>query len=140
MEHKQAPHFQSDIPPHLLANVSPQERYIMEHLSILGQRGVWLEQVQKEQSNSLENLKGITEEIKAQTTKTNGSVLLLKDQAKKAEEVVNFYNSGKRLINNKLFVLASVFGAIVFFSYVAPWLMLNGKAILPTIFKAILGA
>jgi len=133
MINKEVPDFQSDIPEHLLANVSPQDKYIMENISILSQRGDWLAKVQGEQVKALE-------EIRIQTTKTNGSVVTLKEQAKKAEEVVNFYHAGKKLVGNKLFILASVFGFVVFFSYIAPWLMLNGKAILPAIFKAILGA
>jgi hypothetical protein len=133
MEKKEVAEFQSDIPEHLLANVSPQDRYIMEKISILSQTTNWLSETQKEQVKALE-------EIKVQTTKTNGSVIVLKEQAKKAEEVVDFYFAIKRLARNKVFIISTALLVIVFFTYIAPWIAVSGKALIPALFKALLGA
>ena len=133
MENKEVADFQSDIPEHLLANVSPQDRYIMEKISILSQTTNWLSESQKEQVKALE-------EIKIQTTKTNGSVIALKEKAKQAEEVVGFYFALKRLVGNKIFIVSAALFIIVFFTYISPWIAVYGKTLIPTLFKAILGA
>jgi hypothetical protein len=133
MEKKELTEFQSDIPEHLLANVSPQDRYIMEKISILSQATHWLSESQKEQVKALE-------EIRIQTTKTNGSVIVLKEQAKRAEEVTDFYFALKRLVGNKIFIISATLFTIIFFAYIAPWIAISGKALIPALFKVLLGA
>lgn len=138
MNHE-VPDFQSDIPEHLLTNASPQDKYIMENISILGQKSNWLTEIQKKQSESLEELKQESAEIIIQTTKTNGSVSKLKEQAKEAEDVVKLYNRMAKFISNKVGFLAIFFGFVVFFTYVAPWLEINGKALMQAIVKIFFG-
>lgn len=143
----EVPDFQSDIPAHLLTNASPQDKYIMENLSILGQKSNWLAESQKFQSQALRELKAETSELKAeskeiriQTTKTNGRVTALEEGEKRAQNVINFYSKAKETVSNKFAILAMVFGLVCFFSYVAPWLQTNGKMIIPNIIKLFFGA
>ena len=86
------------------------------------------------------DLKVETAEIKVQTTKTNGSVAKLKEQAREAEEVVKFYKRTIKLADNKIFLLFSAFAVIFFFTYIAPWLAVNGKTLLASIVKMLFGA
>lgn len=138
MNHE-VPDFQSDIPAHLLTNASPQDKYIMENISILGQKSNWLTETQKKQSEALEDLKKEVGEVKVQTTKTNGSVVVLKQQAKDAEGVVGFYKKTAGFVSSKMGILAIFFGFTVFFTYVAPWLAANGKSLIPAIVKIFFG-
>lgn len=72
------PNFESNIPQHLLLNASPQDKWIMENLSILTQKTDW---------QTEELIKGgeTFERIEAQTTKTNG-------RTTKNEEAINKLN------------------------------------------------
>lgn len=142
----EVPDFQSDIPAHLLTNASPQDKYIMENISILGQKSNWLTQTQKKQSENLEELKTEIGEVKhelsevrVQTTKTNGRVSTLEAEGKNTIEIVSVYNKVKGFASNKLFLMAGAFSFVVFFAYVAPWIEANGKSIILAIFSAFFG-
>lgn len=125
---KEIPHFKSDIPEHLLADATPQNRYIMENISVLNQKGNWLAENQQKLGTTID-------EIKVQTTKTNGSVIALKAQAADAEEVVKFYKTTKKFLSKKWFWISVAIAIVLFFSYVAPWLSANGSYLLPSLFK-----
>ena len=135
----EVPDFQSDIPEHLLTNASPQDKYIMENLSILGQKSNWLTETQKTQFERLDGLVTSSEEIRIQTTKTNGKVAVLQEKAVEAEKVVQFYNTAKGFATNKMFILGSAFSFLVFFSYGVPWLILHGKDFIPVIITSMFG-
>ena len=131
----EVPEFQSDIPPHLLTNASPQDKYIMENLSVLGQKSNWLTDTQKTQFERLDKLAQASEEIRVQTTKTNGKVIALQEQAEQTHMVTEFYKTARALITNKIFLLGAILSFLIFFSYGVPWLIVHGKDFIPSIIK-----
>jgi hypothetical protein len=140
----EVPDFQSDIPAHLLTNASPQDKYIMENISILSQKSNWLTQTQKMQNESLDELKAESLELKAeskeiriQTTKTNGRVSALEDAGKEVKDVMKTYKTAKSIVFNKFFILGSAFAFLVFFVYIAPWIEGHGKAFIPSVINAL---
>lgn len=142
MNHE-VPDFQSDIPAHLLTNASPQDKYIMENISILIQKSNWLAQTQKMQSESLDELKAESlalkaesKEIRIQTTKTNGRVSALEEAGREVKNVIKKYETVKSIITNKFFILGSAFSFLIFFVYIAPWIEGHGKAFIPSIINA----
>jgi len=67
MSIKEPPQFNSNIPEHLLANVNPEMKWIMENMSVLTQKSDYLVTTQGEQSAKLDILDG-------KATVTNGKI------------------------------------------------------------------
>ena len=68
------PQFSSNIPPHLLEGSSDSDKFIMEQLSVMGQKSDWLMHETGQQSEVLEvhskNLQAVDEKLKF----TNGKI------------------------------------------------------------------
>lgn len=122
MPNRKVPDFKSDIPAHLLENVSPQDRWMMENISVLSQKSDWLGGEQMRQSENLDNLsqevvqlKNESAEIKVQTTKTNGRVTEAEKDIKYLKNEYDNLKWARNLVKNKWFWL--FVGAVVFFVY-----------------------
>lgn len=116
------PEFQSDIPSHLLENATPQDKWIMENISILNQKTNWLTEMRRYDSERLHEMDGISKETLEQTKKTNGRVNKLEERNEIAEQAIKefkeiepdlmFLINAKKVIMNpwtfRLIVLAGV--------------------------------
>lgn len=138
---KTQPSFKSDIPPHLLENATPQDRWIMENMSVLTQKSDWLADEQIAQSSSLESLKTEVSEIKAQTTKTNGrtstnetDIANLKREIKAHDTVVGPLKAFGGIMTKKWTWIA-IAG---FFLFVYPWVLEYKAPIIKAIFSFFL--
>lgn len=140
------PSFSSSIPEHLLENSSPQDRWMMENISIMSQKHDWLAQEQSAQSEQLEGLTMVVGEIKEQTTKTNGRVTVLEDEKKKLDRLKSSFGDLeeilelKRTLSKKWVLGALIVCAMVFFGVILPWLWSRGFQDLLPLLKNAFGS
>jgi len=116
MPSEPTPKFESNIPGHLLENtsVSPQDRWVMEQISILGQKNDW-------QSSEILEIKKDLSEVKVETKKTNGRVTKSEAEIEDSKDTIRKAKFTFDLIANKWFWT----GAAVFFLFILPILTNN---------------
>ena len=106
MSHSNLPEFNSSIPAHLLADLSDKDRYIVEQLSIMGQKSDWLVNATQEQSKELFI-------IKTETKLTNGKVAqAVKDIAEiqsKERAKIDDWLEVKQIVSIKQFIQKYLF-------------------------------
>ena len=100
------PEFKSSIPNHLLADISDKDRFIIEQLSIMGQKSDWLVHETQEQSKELVI-------IKTETKTTNGkiakAILDINDLQNKEKAKLDDWTEVKEIVSIKLFVQKYLF-------------------------------
>ena len=125
------PEFQSNIPSYLLETATPQDKWMMENMSVLSQKTNWLAQEQERQSTALGELKEKTESIETQTKKTNGRTTKNEDDIKHIQEKFNFVST---VFNNK-FTWVAMAG---FFLFGYPFILEYRSQIFKAIFSIFL--
>jgi hypothetical protein len=92
------PIISSDIPPHLLATVTPESKYILEQISALGQYVKWSAPV--------------LISINDQTRKTNGRVISLEQTREELQEVKRAVKSWWAVCGVVLALIGGIAGVV----------------------------
>lgn len=107
-----APTFESKLPPSLLDGLNDKDKFLYQKVDESSQFQAWLVAHAIEHDRKLE-------EIRAQTTKTNGRLLAVEEKVKSAEPAINAVNLSLKIVKTRWFWIA----ATAFLFIALPWIV-----------------
>lgn len=111
------PPFKSSLPPSLLEDLSDKDKFLYQSIDEMKQGQHWL-------ATKFDAHEKILQEVVAQTTRTNGRLLVAEEKIKEAEPAVKAVKSSMRIVKTRWFWVA----VAAFLTIGLPWIVNHAPA------------